>query len=312
MIPFALLPYYYAKWIWVGINCLLMLILADYWWKEYSGSRQYRMASWLAALWFFPCIVAIYFGQMSIIVLAGVTGIAWSIRNRTTEWLCVFVFLASLKPHLLLPMWILLILWIARQGKQFTFVWAGIGVALAGVAVACLRPWIYSDYVLGAFSPHGPVVWATPTLGTALRVAFPGIQPGVAFLPSLCGVLLSLILWHGWRKSFAWDRALDPILLISLATASYAWIFDWAILLPVVLRVLAWFQSNPVRHWTALAGLVCVMSVFVWIQARGLFPLGAVWFPWGLALVYAWASWRQSQSTISGMMSRIQDFSSHG
>jgi hypothetical protein len=305
MIPFSFLPFVYAKWAWIAVNGFLILALADYWWRLYGGNLEHRMASWLAALWFFPCIVALYFGQMSLMVLAGVTGLEWSLRNRKMGWLGFFILLAALKPHLLLPMWLILILWIARQKQWKMFAWAASGIGLACIVVACFRPEIYSNYILRAISIQGPVIWATPTIGTALRVAFPGIPNWIVFLPCFCGLLLSLIFWRGWRGIPAWEHHLDLILLLSLATASYAWIFDWAILLPIVIRILVWFESSPQRQWTAISGLVCVMGIFVWEQARGLFPLGAVWFPWGLMLVYVWARRQQDRIEAFGMRSQL-------
>jgi hypothetical protein len=304
IIPFALLPFGYAKWAWLAVNGLLMLFLGDYWWRSYGGIPRHRMASWLASLWFFPCIVALYFGQMSLLVLAGVTGIIWSLEKGNLEWLGGFTLLASLKPHLLVPMWILFILWIIRQKLWKVIIRATSGIALAGIIVAWLRPGIYYDYMKGVASPHGPTIWATPTIGTALRIAFPGKPEWIFLLPCLFGMLFSLILWRKWRTGFAWERNLDFILLLSLSTAIYAWVFDWAILLPVAIRILTWLQSNPGRQWPTTFGLVCVMGIFVWVQARGLFPLGAVWFPWGLALVYGWARWRQGR--ISSSFMRVQ------
>jgi hypothetical protein len=305
MIPLALLPFSFAKWVWIVINGLLILILADYWWNAYGGSREQRMASWLASVWYFPCIVALYFGQMSLFVLAGVTGMAWSLRRRKMEWLGFFILLASLKPHLLFPMWLFLIFWIARQKRWQILIRAGSGILSACIVVACLRPGIYHDYALAATSVHSPAIWATPTIGTLLRVEFSDIPKWIIFLPGICGVLLSMLLWKKWRENFSWDLHLDPILLLSLATASYAWIFDWAILLPCLIRIFVWFQHRPAKQWASILGLVFIMFAFVWAQARGLFPLGAAWFPWGLALVYGWARWRQDRLDSSCVKSQI-------
>ena len=295
MVPFALLPFKYAQWFWLALNCLLVIFVSDFWWKTFGGSREHRMASWLAAIWYFPCVVAVYFGQMSLIVLAGITGIAWSLRRGRPEWLGIFVFLASVKPHLLLPMWMFLLFWLVRGRHWKVLAWAGSGIAVAGFSVMLLRPNVYLDYVSAAGSTNSPVIWATPTIGTVLRVAFAGMPKWIAFVPSLCGLLLSLALWWKWKNDFDWERRLEMILLLSLVSASYAWIFDWVLLLPVVLRVLVWFQSNPAVQYPALLGLIAVMTAFVWVQARGWFPLGVVWFPGGLAAVFGWARWRQDR-----------------
>lgn len=304
MIPFALFPFKYAKWSWFLLNSGLIFVLSDHWWRVYGGAREHRMASWLVSLWFFPCIVAVYFGQMSLLVLAGITGMAWSVRRDKVGWLGFFTLLASLKPHLLLPMWLFFILWVVRQRRWRTLLWAGSGIVFACTVVAFLRHDIFQAYLAAANSADGPVIWATPTIGTALRVAFKGIPKWIVFLPSLCGLLLSLGLWRSWAGTFSWERYLDWILLVSMLTASYAWIFDWAILLPSVIRVLVWFQSTPALQWPPLAGLLIMMCAFVWAQNRGLFPLGVVWFPGGLTFVYGWASRRQDRHRVPGILSR--------
>ncbi len=302
MIPFALFPFRYARWAWFALNSGLIFFLSDYWWRVYGGPREHRMASWLVSLWFFPCIVAVYFGQVSLLVLAGITGMAWSLKQDKAVWLAPFTLLASLKPHLLLPMWLLFVLWVIRRRRWRTLAWAGSGIAVACVIVALFRPDIFSAYLSAARSDNGPVIWATPTIGTALRVVFRGIPKWVVFLPSLCGFVLTLALWRKWASAFTWERYLDLMLLISLLTASYSWIFDWAILLPSAIRILVWFQSSPGIQWPTLAGLLGVMFAFVWAQSRGLFPLGVVWFPAGMTFVYVWARSRQARLNPPGAL----------
>jgi hypothetical protein len=205
---------------------------------------------------------------------------------------------------LLLPLWLFFVVfWVFQRRRPQSWTWMA-ALALANIIVVALRPGIYHDYLFAAFSSNGPAIWATPTIGTVLRVIFSGAPKWVVFLPSICGFLFSLILCLRWAKYFTWEYHLDMILLLSLATASYAWIFDWAILLPVAIRILAWFQAKPGQQWPAFLGLICVMSAFVWAQAHGLFPLGAVWFPAGMALVFGWARWRQDALDVSGMRSR--------
>jgi hypothetical protein len=275
------------------------LLSADYWWTAYGGKQKYRMASWLASIWFFPCIVALYFGQSSLLVLSGVTGIMHSLRSGKVRWLMLFVLLAAIKPHLLLPMWLFFILWIFRQKRWRTLGFSIVGIVITSIGLACFRPAIYHDYFAGATSIKSPVIWATPTVGTAMRVFFSEVPTWTIFLPTVCGLLLSLYLWNRWKSKFVWEHHLDLILLLSLATASYAWIFDWAILLPAVIRILVWCQSNPRQQWSAMAGLASVLAMFVWVQSHGLFPVGAVWFPWGLMLVYVWARSRHNRLELS-------------
>ncbi len=299
LIPFCLLPSGIAGALWVAVNIALAGTIADWWWRKDGGDSEYRVVSWLTALWFFPCSVAVYFGQMSLIVLAGITGMAGALKSGKNKYLILFALLASIKPHLLLPLWLFLLLWSIRERRWSALIWAASGIGFCSMLVCLLRPSVFWDYVSAAMLSQGPAVWATPTIGTAFRVAFPNIPDWIIFIPGIGGLILSAVLWNRWKTGFDWLYRMDSIVLISIAAASYSWIFDWALLLPCIIRIIVWFRFNRLRQWPSMVGMAVMMAAFVSVQSRGWFPVGAAWFPGAVALLYLWAARRQGSLPIS-------------
>ena len=73
--------------------------------------------------------------------------------------------------------------------------------------------------------------------------------------------------------------------------------FDWLVLLPVVILMLVWVQDRPARNWWLLAGLIATQVLIV--LSRHLLDsyndMFASWLPLALWLLY-WLGLRQQRS----------------
>lgn len=111
--PLALLPYATAFWVWFGINlvALCSCLVALTWYTGWTGVR--RAALWTCVLAFFPIVLSLVQGQISILVLALLTVCFIAIRTGHEGAAGVCLALALIKPPLIAP--VVLVLVVKRQ-----------------------------------------------------------------------------------------------------------------------------------------------------------------------------------------------------
>jgi hypothetical protein len=117
-----------------------------------------------------------------------------------------------------------------------------LAAAAAGLLLALTPLWwnpaIYSQYVelLSSHAVVQPIEWATPTLGTALGVLLGNPSGAMRWLPSVLGAVWFIWYWSHYRAGWNWILETPLVLLVSVATASFAWTFDHVVLLPAVVQ----------------------------------------------------------------------------
>lgn len=284
--PFGLLPYGTARALWLLLSLVLILWSADWLWSFFSGPKSHRWLSWLGALLFFPDGTAIYLGQISPFMLFGVTGFLWSLQKKRYLLAGAAAFLIAVKPHVLFAFWIVLILWIWKE--RLWRILTGLSAALfLGLLAVSLYHWpILAQYVAALKLNSGPLIWQTPTWGVALQMLFPGATHCVRFLPSSLGSCIAIWLFFRWSKAFNWRRHLVPILLLSIITGSFTWMFDWVVLLPLIVLLFKWFQAEPARMvWLPLAFLA-IEGVLLFQPALAYSNFYSIWMPPALGFLY--------------------------
>jgi len=126
-----------------------------------------------------------------------------------------------------------------------------------------------------------PAQWASPTIGTLLRLAFGPENFRLQFVSVAFGLVW--FAWYRWQKraEWNWGEQLPLVLLVSFVTAPYgAWPFDMVLLLPAVFVL--------VRSSRAFAASVILINLGCLLM--NLFETGSFWFVWGSPawlLVYA-------------------------
>ena len=298
LLPFAVLPYWNGRALWFLLNLAAVLLCADWFWRQFGGPGPRRWISWIAPLLFIPVGTSLFLGQISPLVFAGIAGFMWGLAKRRMITAGAFTLLLALKPHLLYLFWLFLILWIAKERRWKVFVGAAASLLGSCLMVAAINPASFHNYYHSITSASGPQVWQTPTWGVALIMLFPAAGSWVRFIPSAVGIMLAYWLWRSWQPGFDWLRQLPTILLLSVTTSSFTWMFDWVSLLPVVILALFWFNLQPRRLWWLLAALVVMQPLLVFSPAVSHTNFFTIWLPPALWLMY-WAGHRSQQSVES-------------
>lgn len=286
LLPFSRLSYWTDRGVWYGLNLVLTFVIADWFWRYYGGRRSRRGISWLAVALFFPAGLALYLGQISPMLLAGLAGFLWSVRKNWPWAAGVFLFLLTLKPHVVYLLWIFLLLWVVQTRQWKMLLGLASSLALFSSIVISRNPSIFHQFFQSVSSVSGPLRFQTPTWGEALSSFFPGLGAWIRSLPSVAGIGIGVVLWIRWRNSFSWDRHLPTVLLLSVTTGIFSWTFDWIVLLPVLISILVRIQTNLIHSFRVVCGLALVLIV-AFVQPLFIHNyLYYVWLPPALWLLY--------------------------
>jgi hypothetical protein len=158
--------------------------------------------------------------------------------------------------------------------------------------LTALSPAWLSQYRHAIAEP--PLYWASPTLGTLLRLFVFRDWPAAQFLPPLLVGLLFAGYLVTKRPRFDWPTAMPPLLLVSVPTAAYGWTFDQIVLLVPYLHIVAgllgdeaWVKRRQKR--LVIAALLMMGAVMVIENQLRINEFFFIWVPWGLAVVYVYA-----------------------
>lgn len=202
---------------------------------------------WIA-LSFTPTLLCFLMGQTTLVALLGLAlFLSWH-RPRpflagASLWLC------ALKPHLFLPFAAALVLWIvvSRSWKILA------GGATSIVISSALATWLYPHAWLGYASlMRSPTVEDDfiPCLTWALRQWIDPRAPWLQYLPAMLACIWAA--FYYWRHRAVWNWASQGglLMLVSLLTAPYCWIYDQCLAVPALLDGV--YATRP-RYRLALA-----------------------------------------------------------
>lgn len=260
--PLGLLSYRASRTLWLLLNIAVLILSVDTLWRLYGGSSRLRWLSWLLGFSFIPVLYALKKGQMGILVLLGTVGFLYYIgigvpkahyRGSSRPWLAGFsLALLAIKPHLAYLFLLAATLWIFR--RRAWPVLAGFVLAIAAAALIALiaNPRVIPQYLF-AISNYPPSAWATPTLGSVLRLVFGTERFWLQFLPSFVGVIWLLVYWARRRADWDWLAQAPLVILVSLLTSAYGWSHDQSSALVALVLV---FAALAARRWDGRSLLV--------------------------------------------------------
>jgi hypothetical protein len=242
-------------------------------------ANRYHLLGYL----FPPVLICLMAGQLGIFLLFGV--VLFLYLHKSHPYLGGAALLpCALKPHLFLPVAIVLLLWTIDR-KAYRILGGFTIILLASCAFAlCFDVHVWSQYsrmmkttgVLDAF---------VPTLSVMFRFIADRNAVWIQFLPEAGGCAWAT--WYFWTQRSRWDWTDQGLLLllVSALCTPYAWFSDEAVLLPAVLAAL-YRASNSGRSLLPLGliGWVALIEVLAVVQMTSKFYLWTVpaWLAWYL------------------------------
>jgi hypothetical protein len=282
--PFAILPYSISAALWVIVQSLVILFSADLLWRFYSGKSSHRWVAWVFAFLFFPTISLLKAGQIGAFILLGVAGFL-RFNKKKNWWVSgIFAALIAIKPHLIYLFWVALFFWAIDRRYWKFFLGLGTSILSATVLSWAINPGLIRQYLYAMGEPDF-INWATPTLGTVLRILFGPDKIWLQFMPPLVGFIWFLGYWPTHRRNWDWAKEMPLLLLVSLVSTAFGWGFDQVVLLVAVIQVCVWMfyrGRNKDRAWTILSYLgINALAAF--------FPFkNEFWFVWMAPCFLIW------------------------
>ncbi len=310
MLPFILMPYGIARGVFFVVGIGILVYGADWLWLKSGGPPTRRWIGWLGGLLFLPCLLALFQGQVNLLVLGGLIVFLWAIDQKH-DLAGGFAALAiSLKPQLIHLFWIVLVFWIWKRRRWRILAGTLIFLLVSVCLILAINPSAIFGYLAALKSGPGPLVWMTPSSGVLLMCLFSPAIWWLRFVPMLAGWLGTIFLHHRWMPNFSWNSHLNSILLFSIATCSFCWTTDWVVLLPVVIMVLVWFAHSPARNWWLAAGLAGIQLAVVIIACKfSYFNYGEftnLWVPFALWILY-WLGGKSAKASRSALLANRRE-----
>lgn len=258
--PLAALPYDQAEVVWYAINAGMLLALPLLL-KKRLGMRLPSCAiALIVPLLFLPAILALLQGQPSILILLlfarGYADLGDGKETRAGCWLA----LASVKPQLLLPMLLALLVWRKRQALWSFFATCGaltlLSAFLVGWRATLSYPRALTQYAgmqnrLGAEHPA-----SMPNLRGFLYVLLhahmpPSMLQTITVAISLLLLAATMLLLNRYRQVSAVSFAV--LVVVTLMTSYHSYLHDDSLLLlPLLLLGNTLLQRGRFRAATAL------------------------------------------------------------
>jgi hypothetical protein len=279
VMPFAALDYGTGRLAWLLVQFALVLVCAGAAWRLFGGPAAQRWVAWGLALAFFPTLIALRMGQIAPLMLAGLVGFLYFIR-QSRGWLAGLALLpAMVKPQLFHLLWLALLLWAVRGRRWSVLLGAAVGLFATTALALATNPHVLTQYA-DVMAHHPPAECLSPTLGAVLRAAFGREYFWLQFMPPLIGVAWWVPYWWCHRRSWNWEEQLPLLLLVSLLTTSYgAWAFDLVVLLLPVLRIAVRLRlaGQQPATWLALSAYLTVNALALALNLSG---VDGFWFLW--------------------------------
>jgi hypothetical protein len=288
ILPLAWLSYSSAYLLWTAVSFSIVIVCADKLWCQYGGTPHRRYLAWIIALTFLPTITVIGLGQIGPLLLLGITTFLL-FPDRRPLLAGVSSLLIAIKPQLLYLFWVALALWAIRGRRWALLTAVPAAVAAASLLPLLIRPTIFADYIQ-QFYVARLLANPSPTLGTLLRSSPILSARWLQFVPSMIGLLWFLWYWNN-REDWRWSAEIPLLLLVSIVTTSYGWLFDQVTLLPAVFQIMCDMEreKNGIRKWSVVLTYLLVSVGIVFCLARRATGVAYVWIAPAWLILYLMA-----------------------
>ncbi len=260
------IPWRIGQLIWLALNLAAVLASTAMLWRLYAGEWRLMGIAIAVACVFAPTTFLLLLGQISGFMLLGLVGFLWFVKTDRFALAGGLAALTAIKPHLLVPFAIVLILQSLRGNSVWKSVLAGGCVlVICGLIPLVWNPGVWSQYREATAASHNPTNatihdWEHPTLGYEIRRVMPNQPFAAMFIPLAIAVPLVVGYWWYRRRNWNWLTELPRLVLVSLLAAPYgAWTFDLVLLLVPVIQATAWIVADGRRWLWVLAGIAYVV-----------------------------------------------------
>jgi hypothetical protein len=244
---------------------------------------------------FAPALVCLMAGQVSLFMLLGLVLFLYLHQSRpflagVSLWLCL------LKPHLFLPVGVVLLVWAVttRSYKLLAGVVAALGFSIGVAVLWDPLVWVHYVQMMSATTAQlqqEPI----PCLSIILRWAISRKTMWLQYVPSILCCIWALAYYRKHRDRWDWIEHGGLLTLVSVLFAPYTWFVDQAILIPALLHGVYLARSQSLIAIFALASAVIEIEAL-----RGPQLMHSVLYLWTAPAWFAWYLYTTKSSYAMG------------
>jgi hypothetical protein len=278
--PLGFLGYWPASILW---SMLLLACLAGsvhMLWQLHGRPRNRR--HWLGYS-FGPALVCMTMGQTSLFALFGL--VLFLRLHRTRPFLAgASLWLCALKPQLFLTFGVVLLAWVIVSMSYRILIGAVLAIAASCAIAFIIDPAAWTHYE--QMMRQCGIEWEfIPCVSFLLRN---WISPRTVWLqcvPAALGCLWGLAYFWPRRQTWDWIVHGSPLMLVSLVTAPYSYVYDACVVIPALL------QGAYATRSRIILGALALLSALIEFALLGdaLKPFAI--YLWTLWSAPAWLVW---------------------
>jgi len=255
--PLAMVPFQVAHYGCFAVSLVIEVVCSLALWRYFGGERRLQWIALGVLVTFLPAASSEHYGQVTPLMLGGMTGFLWALRKKKDVLAGACLVLLGLKPHLLYLVLLAILLWSIQSKK-----WQIPTVALLCSAGASLGAIVYNRNVAGYFRGALPAALEMHCgLGGGLRLIFGLQHEWLQFVPCVFGGAWFPYYWMRHRRTWTWEDQLPLLLLVSIESAAYFWMEDYILALPAVIALAIY--AERARALPVVATLYVVIQMIV-------------------------------------------------
>lgn len=282
ILPFGVLSYPISRLLWLLAHIFVVFFSVRTIWYLYQGPRKWEWLAYLIAFIFEPTILILRVGHITTLHFLGIVGFLYFIQNSTKIKFADFfagacIALVTIKPQLLYLFLFAVLLWVIERRRWRILAGGSFAILLSSLIALLINPRVFNQY-WWAISNYPLGSWATPTLGSILRLIFGIEQEWLQILPSIIMTIGFLFYWWKKHNQWNWLEQTPLLVLVSFLVSPYTWIYDMVVLLLPILQVVIGLLQ---RGWDWSMGIL--FAAYIFINAFALYLhiyLDDFWFVW--------------------------------
>ena len=219
-------------------------------------------------------------GQLCLLLLLGLV-LFIRLHDRRPYLAGASLWLCTLKPHLLVPFGLVLLVWLVLRRNYKIIVGLGATLLASCALTEWMDPAAWQQYLQWARN-SGIQSEFIPCLSVLLRQSTSPTTGWLAFAPAVLASCWAVAFY--WRRRARWDWMGDGgvLVLISIVVAPYGWIWDQALALPALLHSAYNTKSRLVLGALGVLYLLAQVMQFAGVPQRSALYLWPA---------LAWAAW---------------------
>ncbi|HXJ87405.1 MAG TPA: glycosyltransferase family 87 protein [Candidatus Binatia bacterium] len=290
-VPLSSFPFLIQAEIWVTLSLAIYFACVYLIWKRCPSLQRYRVLVTICALAYPPLFHFCVRGQLSVLILIGVTAAYLAFAEQRDFLAGVALGFLVFKPQFLVGIFFVLLL--ARAWKTFAGLALSAGLQLALTAVYFRRSVMLAYLTRLVYSAGHPGSTELPFSAIQMHsvysfweVLIPWI-PGVWVLYLLTAAAVIAVAARTWSSPSALNLRFSSLLFAAVLVNPHIYIYDLLALAPIFITLADWLLQNPqhllqrrlgvllylgfllplfgpLAHWTHLQFSVAVFAAVLW------------------------------------------------